>query len=118
MHLTYRQTCRVCGSPHLRSAIDLGEQYLQGSFVKPGQIIPSQRKLPTLLVRCDVSKNENACGLLQMAHTFPSEILYEHYWYRSGINETMRNHLREIVSSARSIVTGGRLRVLDIGCND
>jgi SAM-dependent methyltransferase len=118
MHVKYRQSCRVCGSNHLQPVIDLGEQYLQGSFIKPGRDDPSTRKLPTLLVRCDVSKNENACGLLQMAHTFPSEILYANYWYRSGVNETMRNHLKEIVDSARSILPGVGLRVLDIGCND
>jgi SAM-dependent methyltransferase len=116
--MKYRQSCRVCGSRHLKPVIDLGDQYLQGSFIKPGRDDPPQRKLPTLLVRCDVSQDEDACGLLQLAHTFPSEILYANYWYRSGVNETMRNHLKSIVESARSIVGAGGLRVLDIGCND
>ena len=31
MHVKHRQTCRVCGSPHLATVIDLGEQHLQGS---------------------------------------------------------------------------------------
>jgi hypothetical protein len=71
-----------------------------------------------LLVRCDVSRDEDACGLLQLAHTFPTEILYANYWYRSGVNETMRNHLKDIAASALSLVTKDRLRVVDIGCND
>jgi SAM-dependent methyltransferase len=71
-----------------------------------------------LLVRCDVSKDEGACGLLQLAHTFPTEILYANYWYRSGVNETMRNHLKGIAASAVSIVSKDQLRVVDIGCND
>lgn len=71
-----------------------------------------------LLVRCDVSKDEGACGLLQLAHTFPTEILYANYWYRSGVNETMRNHLKGIAASALSLVSKDRLRVVDIGCND
>ncbi len=119
MHLTYRKTCRVCGSTALTKVIDLGEQYLQGSFVKPGKEIPPLRKIPCTLVRCDVTKDERACGLLQMAHSVPPEILYSAYWYRSGTNNTMRNHLRGIVEEALDI-TGRKenAKVLDIGCND
>ena len=121
MHPKYRQTCRVCGSAHLKPLIDLGEQFLQGSFVKEGVLDPPTRKLPTQLVRCDVEKDEGACGLLQLAHTFPPEILYANYWYRSGTNATMRNHLHGIADSAAAIAGGaakGPLAVLDIGCND
>ena len=42
MHLSHRQTCRVCGSKALTKVIDLGEQYLQGSFVKSGKEEPLQ----------------------------------------------------------------------------
>jgi SAM-dependent methyltransferase len=118
MHPRYRQTCRICGSSALIPVIDLGAQYLQGSFVKPGVIMPPRRKLPTELVRCDVTNNENGCGLLQLAHTFPPEILYANYWYRSGTNATMRNHLRGVVESALKLVPAKAPAVLDIGCND
>jgi SAM-dependent methyltransferase len=118
MHVKHRQTCRVCGSRHLTPVIDLGEQHLQGSFIKPGRPLPSQRKLPTLLVRCDVTKDENGCGLLQLGHSFPTEVLYANYWYRSGVNETMRNHLKGIAAKATELISGDDLRVLDIGCND
>lgn len=118
MHPRYRQTCRVCGSSNLTPVINLGAQYLQGSFVKPGVLMPPTRKLPTELVRCDVTKNENGCGLLQLAHSFPPEILYSNYWYRSGTNVTMRNHLAGIVESAMSITGKADPVVLDIGCND
>lgn len=118
MHLTYRQTCRVCGSKELTPVIDIGDQYLQGSFFKPGSVHPPLRKVPMQLVRCDVSRNEHGCGLLQMAHSVPPDVLYSNYWYRSGTNATMRNHLKSIVESATGIVGGKGLRVLDIGCND
>jgi SAM-dependent methyltransferase len=119
MHLIYRKTCRVCGTTALTKVIDLGEQYLQGSFVKPGKEIPPLRKIPCTLVRCDVTRDEKACGLLQIAHSVPPEILYSAYWYRSGTNNTMRNHLRGIVEEALDI-TGRKevTAVLDIGCND
>ena len=44
MHIVYRKTCRVCGSNALTKVIDLGEQYLQGSFVKPGKNDPHMRE--------------------------------------------------------------------------
>lgn len=118
MHLKYRQTCRVCGSSTLTKVIDLNEQYLQGSFVKPGKELPPMRKIPTVLVRCDCSKNENACGLLQMAHSVPSNILYSAYWYRSGTNQTMCDHLYGIADEAVKMRGIPNARVLDIGCND
>ncbi len=81
-------------------------------------LLPPMRKLPTQLVRCDVTKDENGCGLLQLAHSFPPEILYANYWYRSGTNATMREHLSGIVQSALSIIDKPAPTVLDIGCND
>jgi len=118
MHLCHRQTCRVCGSSHLSKAIDLGEQHLQGSFVKPGQPMPPLRRLPTSLVRCDPMRHEKACGLLQMEYTVPPSILYSSYWYRSGTNQTMRDHLRGIVEAATAMSSQPPQLVLDIGCND
>ena len=118
MHLVFRKSCRVCGSTALTQVINLGEQYLQGSFVKPGKEIPSMRKIPLSLVRCDPTKDEKACGLLQMEYSVPPEILYSAYWYRSGTNNTMRNHLKSIADEAVSILNISNANALDIGCND
>jgi len=116
MHIRKRTTCRVCGSPSLTPVIDLGPQYLQGSFVKPGKEMPSQRKINCSLVRCNPQVDENACGLLQMEHSVPPEILYAAYWYRSGTNATMRNHLKDIVDTTLSLLKKENSNVLDIGC--
>ncbi len=120
MHPKYINCCRVCGSAHLIDVVDLGEQCLQGAFVKQGMMEPPRRKLPTRLVRCDVTAGGDACGLVQLAHTFPPDVLYSNYWYRSGTNQTMRDHLAEIVESAIDTLPAGAkdLTVLDIGCND
>lgn len=113
MHLTHRRTCRVCGSDSLKTVVDLGEQYLQGSFIKEGKELPPMERIPCQLVRC-----ENGCGLLQMKHSVPPEILYAAYWYRSGTNNTMRQHLKGIAEKAMKIWSKPRATVLDIGCND
>ncbi|HTJ83805.1 MAG TPA: class I SAM-dependent methyltransferase [Polyangiaceae bacterium] len=118
MHLTYRKTCRVCGSPSLKPVIELGAQHLQGSFVKPGAEEPPGRKIPLRLVRCNPAAVEGACGLLQLEHSVPPEVLYYSYWYRSGTNRTMRDHLAGIAASASAIVGAERKVVLDVGCND
>ena len=118
MHLIHRKTCRVCGSASLTRVIGLGEQFLQGAFVKDGLPLPPQRRIPLTLVRCDPTRDENACGLLQMEHSVPPEVLYSSYWYRSGTNHTMREHLRGIAGEAAAMVGDGARTVLDIGCND
>ena len=118
MHLAYRKTCRVCGSLALTKVIDLGEQHLQGSFIKPGKEMPPLRKISTELVRCDPMVDEKACGLLQTVISVPPTILYSAYWYRSGTNQTMRDHLKGIADEAADIVGIPNARVLDIGCND
>lgn len=118
MHLAYRKTCRICGSSALTKVIDLGEQYLQGSFIKPGKEMPPLRKISTELVRCNPMLDEKACGLLQTVTSVPPEILYSAYWYRSGTNQTMRDHLKGIAADAMGMVGDDHSRVLDIGCND
>ncbi|MGH7702671.1 MAG: class I SAM-dependent methyltransferase, partial [Gemmatimonadales bacterium] len=118
MHLIHRQTCRVCGSHALSPVISLGPQYLQGSFHKPGKETPPMRMIECTLVRCDPTRDEKACGLLQMLHSVPPEILYSSYWYRSGTNRTMTDHLRGIAKECSTMVAKPKAIVLDIGCND
>ncbi len=119
MHLIKRNTCRVCGSKALTPVINLGEQNLQGSFVKPGKEMPPTRKISTSVVRCDPMRDEKACGLLQMEYTVPPEVLYSAYWYRSGTNNTMRRHLQGIAVEAVGMAgLKEKATVLDIGCND
>jgi hypothetical protein len=118
MHLTHRKTCRVCGSTNLKPVISLGDQHLQGSFAKEN-ITPPFRKIPCELVRCDPTQNERGCGLLQMAHSVPPELLYSSYWYMSGTNRTMQEHLKGLVNAVTEMgFAKDDLAALDIGCND
>lgn len=118
MQIKTRQTCRICGNPHLTEVIDLGNQYFQGSFVKDGVINPPSRKTPNLVVRCDPSKFQDGCGLIQTKHTIPPGILYANYWYQSGISQTMKNHLKSIADEAIRITNTPESHVLDIASND
>ena len=99
--------------------LSLGDQYIAGAFAEPGGAQPVSRRIPLELVRCDMTRNQDGCGLIQLRHTVPGAILYHSYWYRSGVNQTMTRNLHEIASTAEEIVElhPGDL-VIDIGCND
>lgn len=99
--------------------LSLGDQYIAGAFAEPSGEQPVSRRIPLELVRCDMTRNQEGCGLIQLRHTVPGAILYQSYWYRSGVNQTMTRNLHEIARGAEEIVNlrPGDL-VIDIGCND
>jgi len=117
--LVTRNFCRICGSQALTPVLSLGDQYIAGAFADPKGKPPVQRRIPLDLVRCDPSLDQKACGLVQLKHSVPPNILYRSYWYRSGINQTMRDNLAGIAQHAEATVElqSGDL-VIDIGCND
>jgi SAM-dependent methyltransferase len=117
--LITRTTCRICSCEHLAPVLSLGNQRIAGAFADPNGSQPVQRALPLELVRCDMTRDQAACGLIQILHTVPGSILYSSYWYRSGVNRTMTENLHGIAHTVEDIVPleAGDL-VVDIGCND
>lgn len=112
METITRTTCRLCGSKELKDVFSLGEQFIN-DFV-PAERIGKGLKAPLELVGCE------HCSLLQLRHSAPQELLYSrHYWYRSGVTDTMKTALREITKEVESMVSlsSGDV-VLDIGAND
>ncbi len=80
---------------------------------------PVDRRVPLDLVRCDPSRSEDACGLVQLSHTVPGDLMYAAYGYRSGLNESMARHLASIAARAQTLVKlGPGDLVVDIGAND
>lgn len=108
--------CRICGSADLHPVISLGEQYIASLF--PTGPLPAEldHRFPLEVVRCAAP---DGCGLVQLAHTVAPGVLYDHYGYRSGTNEIMRENLEGIAAAVEKIVDlGSGDVVLDIGCND
>lgn len=108
--------CRVCGNKKLKSVINLGKLALTGIFPDKNEEVNFG---PLELIKCDV-KNNNDCGLLQLHHNYNLDLLYgDNYGYRSGLNESMVNHLNLIVKQIEKIAS---LKdddlVIDIGSND
>jgi SAM-dependent methyltransferase len=106
--------CRVCGSEKLLPILSLGNQFVS-NFVDSEADQPV--RVPLDLILCDEATG--GCGLLQLRHTVEASDMYEQYWYRSGINSSMRDALAQVAQKAREFVKlrAGDL-VLDIGCND
>lgn len=106
--------CRICSSKKLIKVIDLDSQHIQGSFIKSNLPTPYLKKIPLTLVLC------KKCSLVQLMHTTNKDILYKNYWYQSGVNKTMRDHLKFIVRDLLNINKrkDKEYNVLDIGCND
>ena len=93
MKLKSRDSCRICGSKNLTSILNLGDQYFANYSPKSNDVVPFEEKIPLELVRCDKSLDPESCGLVQLRHTTPPNLMYDRYFYRSGINQTMTNNL-------------------------
>ncbi|HEY3323057.1 MAG TPA: class I SAM-dependent methyltransferase [Planctomycetota bacterium] len=112
------ERCRICGNSELASILNLGDQVLTGTFPRS-----ASQKLtagPLELVKCNEQGNPDACGLVQLRHSYDlSELYGEHYGYRSALNRSMVDHLSSIVKRIESLVSlsNGDL-VVDIGSND
>lgn len=110
--------CRICGNRNLAAILSLGEQALTGVF-------PRSKEEPVVsgpleLVRCETSGSQERCGLVQLKQTYDKNRMFsDQYGYRSGLNRSMVEHLRERVSQILKLVTlhSGEI-VLDIGSND
>lgn len=110
--ITTLTNCRICNNTDLTDVIDIGEQIITSRFPVYGDF--STPKTPITLCKCA------QCGLVQLRQTTcPSELYEYEYGYRSGLNNTMRTHLKqyqEEILSKISVNPGDT--VVDIGSND
>ena len=106
------ERCRVSGDEDLISVLHLGDQALTGVF--PASKTENITTAPLELVWCPTS------GLLQLNHSCDSSEMYgDNYGYRSGLNQSMVEHLTQKVrylEQLSNLKSGDT--VLDIGSND
>lgn len=107
--------CRICKNQSLTPIFSLGKQALTGVFPKD----PSEQVTvgPVDLVMCT---GPQACGLVQLLQSYDLEKMYgDNYGYRSGLNESMVEHLQgKVLDIMRlSVLQPGDV-VIDIGSND
>lgn len=106
-----RRICMICGTSDFSPVVNLGNQCVV-DFVQDPQA-PVLRA-PLELIRCE------KCNLVQLKHSVAPDRLYRKFWYRSGINESMRQALKDVAVNAYNSVKpqDPEPKVLDIGCND
>ena len=106
------EKCRICESTILKEVLDLGNQVITSRFPVKGDLTTPSTRIR--LVMCD------QCRLVQLKDTTPSSELYEHlYGYRSGISNTMREHLLQYNQEIKDMISfNDGDYVLDIGSND
>lgn len=102
--------CRAC-SGQIEALWELGSLALTGHFPYPGETIP---EAPLSVGHC------LNCSLVQLLHHYSSTTFFgENYGYRSGLNNSMVKHLKDLVASVETTIDiqDGDI-VVDIGGND
>ena len=104
--------CLLCGQRKLRNIFSLGNLYIS-NFVNKKEINQGLRA-PLSLMYC------YKCTLIQLSHIAPQELMYKKfYWYKSGINKTMRDELKDLyLATLKKIKLKNDDVILDIGAND
>lgn len=88
----------------------LGELY-PSDFLKEGEL-PTTEKVEMKLIM-------EEGGLVRLENSAPANKMYGKYWYRSGINATMKDALKDIVNSILKIQKSVENHIwLDIASND
>lgn len=101
--------CRLCGKDGLKEVIDFGLM----SLPTWPHSKEEGTKTPLKLMVCP------SCFLGQLAQSIDRESLFREYWYRSGINETMRSHMATLAAAvSKEIQLGDNYIVVDVGAND
>jgi len=99
--------CRICGNQQLDLVLDLGMQALTGVFPKNQETAVSVS--PLELVKCRDEGSAESCGLVQLKQSFQPDAMYGmNYGYRSGLNQSMVEHLRR---KAMKVLVRSWLRV-------
>lgn len=89
----------------------LGDLYVS-DFLKDGEE-PRYGKVEMKMLFDETTRE------VRLEKSAPPESMYGRYWYRSGINQTMRNELKSIVDSVQSVLKLQDDDVwIDIACND
>ncbi len=105
--------CRVCDSPDLEPAIDLGEHPWCNNFLTQEEV-GREPYYPLRVVYC------RRCATVQLDYTVKKEIMFGDHTYLSGVTRSLSEHFRDIARlvDARFFQREKTKSVLDIGSND
>jgi len=103
---------RICDSNELFDFLNLGHQHYTGVFPKT-----KDELVPIGELKLQICLN---CKLVQLAECFDKSAMYgSNYGYQSGLNDSMREHLKNIADFLKHTITlHDGMTILDIGSND
>lgn len=101
------EKCRICGSKQLTEILDLGNQRISDFRTDP----EPTASYPLVAVICE------SCMLVQLKHSTPqAEMYHDNYGFKSGVSNSIKADLKEIVEEGLSYGAPGNW--LDIASND
>lgn len=107
-----RRTCRACLGLDLETVLSLGEQPPANAYLKPDELSRPEAKYPLDVRLC---KN---CGMVQLAHVVPPELLFRSYLFFTSSSRHMADHFSQLMTNcANEFVPPGGL-IVEIGSND
>jgi hypothetical protein len=110
--MTSNISCRNCKRKKVKKIFDLGKLYFTGKFPSSTNVKLGKGELG--LSFCD------NCKLVQLNKSYDSNYLFsKDYGYKTGINSTMRNHMKNISDVFKNkLKLNNKDYILDIASND
>lgn len=107
------KTCRYCDHALPKPFLELGTVALANSYVAKENAGKPEFKCPLNLTWC------SHCGLVQLSHIVPPDLMFKNYLYVSSTTQTFRDHFAEYAETVKNKLEVKKNPVaVDIGSND
>tara|TARA_B100001093_G_scaffold327992_1_gene312951 strand:+ start:157 stop:1374 length:1218 start_codon:yes stop_codon:yes gene_type:complete len=106
-----KKKCRNCKTLNVEKVFELGKFKFTGKFPKKNE------KIESGVLGLDFCQK---CNLVQLSNSFNQRSLFsKDYGYKTGLNQTMTNHMRSIHDIiVKKVPMSKNDQILDIACND
>lgn len=107
-----RLRCRICHMDGLVEILSLGMMPPANALLRPNELHLLEPRFPLALNLCE------SCGLVQLGHVVPPELLFRSYLFFTSTSRVMVEHFANLMNDAadRYVPPGGL--VVEIGSND
>jgi hypothetical protein len=107
-----RTACRACAHETPVEILSLGDLPPANAYLRPDEIDQPEPRYPLSLRLCE------QCGLVQLGHVVPPEMLFRSYLFFTSSSQRMSEHFARLMAeNADAFVPAGGL-IVEIGSND
>lgn len=107
-----RRTCRACRASSPVDVLSLGEQPPANAYLQARDVDRPEPRFPLVLRLCE------QCGMVQLGHVVPPELLFRSYMFFTSSSRFMADHFSRLMTDcANEFVPPGGL-IVEIGSND